>query len=203
MHKVERRVVFAGGIGSILEMYDFSLYAFFAPLLGELFFPSEKKITSLLATFSVFALGYLMRPFGGAIFGNLGDKYGRKRILILAVILMGVPTFLIGCLPTVQQVGPFAGLLLILVRLIQGFAVGSEFAGATIFMAEHAEIKNRGFMCSWIIFSIQLGLLVGSAVGTLVTASFSSDFLRAWGWRLPFWAGILIIPIALYIRRNV
>lgn len=142
---IETKSAISSGMGSLLEMYDFSLYGFLAPILALLFFPSHHRYTSFLATFAVFAVGYLMRPLGSFIYGHFGDRLGRKRTLIYSILMMAIPTFLIALLPTFSTIGYWAPIGLLVVRMIQGIAVGGEFSGATLFLAEHARSHRRGF----------------------------------------------------------
>ncbi len=201
--KLETKVLISSGIGSLLEMYDFSLYAYFAPIIGALFFPVNNELVGLIATFGVFSIGYLMRPLGALIFGHLGDLFGRKKMLIISVLLMGIPTFLTGCLPTYSEIGILAPIFLLLVRILQGLSVGSEFAGATVFIGEHATNKNRGFLCSWVIFGIILGLLLGSSSAAGVSSVLARETLLSWGWRVLFLLSMVITPIAYYIRKSL
>ncbi len=201
--KLETKVLISSGIGSVMEMYDFSLYAYFAPIIATLFFPVDNPLISLIATFGVFSIGYLMRPLGALIFGHLGDIIGRKRMLIISVLLMGIPTFLTGCLPNYDEIGILAPIFLLLVRMLQGLSVGSEFAGATVFIGEHATNHTRGFLCSWVIFGIMLGLLIGSSSAAWVSSGLSHEALLSWGWRVLFLLSIVITPIAYYIRKSL
>ena len=187
----------------MLEWYDFALYGFFAPFIAKQFFPSDDQVSSLLATFGVFAVGFFMRPVGAVIFGILGDKLGRKRVLEISVIMMAIPTTLIGVLPTHEQVGILAPILLTLIRLIQGVSVGGEFTGSISYVVEQAPYGRRGFYSSWTVFSLLGGILLGSAVSGLVTNILTPDQMLSFGWRLPFFLGIVIGAIGLYLRRGL
>lgn len=198
-----RKILLPAVVGNILEWYDFALYGYFATIIAKLFFPTDNKFISLLATFGVFAIGFIMRPLGAIIFGHFGDRIGRKKTLAASVILMAIPTTLIGLLPTHAHIGVMAGILLTLCRLLQGLAIGGEFSGSIVFIAEHAHGKRRGLYGSWAMFSAFAGLLLGSAAGALVSNVMSTDALNAWGWRVPFISGILLGIIGLYLRLHM
>lgn len=202
-HRVKN--VVAGCVGNVLEWYDFALYGFFAPIIAKLFFPSDNQITGLLATFGIFAVGFMMRPVGAVIFGILGDKLGRKKALEISVIMMAVPTTLIGVLPTYESVGILAPILLTIIRLIQGVSVGGEFTGSISYVVENAPHPpgRRGFYSSWTVFSLLGGILLGSAIASLVTNVFSDAQLHSFGWRLPFLLGLVIGLIGLYLRLGL
>jgi MHS family proline/betaine transporter-like MFS transporter len=171
-------------------------------VLAGLFFPSEDKIASMLATFGVFAIGFLMRPIGGAIFGHVGDRVGRQTALTYSVMLMAIPTFLLGLLPTHAQVGTLATVLLIILRLLQGTAVGGEYTSSVVFLVEQAPPNRRGFVGSWSVFGAIAGILLGSAVGALVTEWVPAAAIAEWGWRIPFLLGLLVGIAGLIIRRH-
>ena len=198
-----RRTIIAGIAGNVMEWYDFAVYGYFAVIIGQHFFPSEDPTTSVIASFGAFAAGFLMRPFGGFVFGHIGDKYGRKRALTLSVILMAVPTFLIGVLPDHSQIGVTASVILVLLRMLQGLSVGGEYTTSITFLVEHGDQKKRGFMGSWSIFGAVAGILMGSAVGAAMTVLVSPETLADWGWRLPFVFGLAIGLTGLYIRRHM
>src|SRR5262245_933637 len=197
------RTVVAGAVGNVLEWYDFALFGFLAPVIAPLFFPSESRLASLLDTYGAFALGFFMRPLGGVLFGHIGDRLGRKQALLWSVLLMAVPTTLLGVLPTYAEVGLLAPLLLTLIRMLQGLSVGGEFIGSMSFLGEHAAPRLRGFISSWCTFSGGLGNLLGSGVAALVTATLSADDLASWGWRLPFLAGVGVGVVGLWLRRGI
>lgn len=197
------KLIVPGIIGNVLEWYDFSLYGYFAPVIAKLFFPTHDKFLSLLATFGVFAIGFLMRPLGAIIFGYYGDRVGRKKTLATAVILMAIPTTLIGFLPTYAQIGVFAGVLLTGCRLLQGLAVGGEFFGSIVYITEHAPDHQRGMYGSWAMFSAFAGLLLGSGVGALIGALLTNEALITWGWRIPFMTGFILGVVGLYLRLRM
>ncbi len=197
--------VVAGCVGNVLEWYDFALYGFFAPIIAKLFFPSDDQLTGLLATFGIFAVGFLMRPIGSVIFGILGDKLGRKKALEISVVMMAVPTTLIGVLPTYESVGILAPILLTIIRLIQGISVGGEFTGSISYVVEHAPYPpgRRGFYSSWTVFSLLGGILLGSAIASIVTDVFTDTQVHSFGWRIPFLLGLIIGIIGLFLRAGI
>ncbi len=198
-----RKNAFAGAIGNVMEWYDFAAYAYMAPILSSLFFPSEDPFTSLLATYGAFAAGYLSRPLGAVVFGHIGDKVGRKKVLVLSVSLMGVATVAIGLLPDASQIGPLAAVLLVGLRILQGFSVGGEYTGSTTFIVENAPSDRRAFYTSWVLCGSFGGFLLGSAVATLLNNTMDQSQLHGWAWRLPFLAGALIAVVALILRRHI
>ena len=198
-----RKNAFAGAIGNVMEWYDFAAYAYMAPIISSLFFPSDDPFTSLLATYGAFAAGYLSRPLGAFFFGHIGDKIGRKVVLVTSVSLMGLATVAIGLLPEVSQIGPAAAVILVLLRILQGFSVGGEYTGSTTFVVEYAPANKRAFYTSWILCGAAGGFLLGSAVATALTNILDPAELSGWAWRLPFLAGGLIAVAALVLRRHV
>lgn len=200
---MERKALVAGCAANVLEWYDFALYGYFASVLAELFFPAEDQLSSLVLTFGVFAAGYLMRPIGAAFFGNLGDRVGRKRVLIISVTLMAVCTVLIGLLPTHATIGVWAPILLTILRLVEGFSVGGEFTGTISFIVEHSQPSRRGFAGSFATFSLIGGILLGSAIGALITATLSAEDVSNWGWRIPFILGVVVGGVGIYLRFGI
>lgn len=198
-----RKTVLAGAIGNVLEWYDFALYGYFAPQFAVLFFPSADPSLSLITTFGVFAVGFLARPLGALLFGHWGDTRGRREALAWSIILMALPTCLVGLLPTYAQIGLAAPITLTALRFLQGLSVGGEFTGSVTFLVEHAAPARRGYIGSWAGFSAQLGALLGSGVGTLAAAGLTQETLQAWGWRIPFLAGSLIALVGWYLRRRI
>lgn len=197
------KAVLAGSVGNALEWFDYGLYGYFAAIISSQFFPSKDPITALMLTFIVFGVGFVMRPIGGLIFGHYADKVGRRNALTWTVILMGISTFAIGCLPTYAQVGILAPVLLAICRLLQGVSTGGEWGSCMSFLAEYSTPHNRGFIVSWSQFSIAVGLLLGSGSGALLSSLLSPEAMNAWGWRLPFWSGMLIAMYGFYVRRKV
>lgn len=198
-----RRVVTAGVIGNVLEWYDFAVYGFFAPILAAQFFPSADPRVSLLAAFAAFAVGFLMRPVGAALFGHIGDRYGRARALLLSIAMMAVPTVLMGLLPTYETIGIAASVLMVGLRMCQGIAVGGEFTASIVFLAENAPPRRRGFFASFSMFGATTGTMLGSAVGALLTTTLDPEALASWGWRAAFVSGIAVAVVGLVIRRGM
>ena len=197
-----RRGIVAGVVGNMLEWYDFALFGFFARQIGAHFFPAGDPTVSLLAAFGTFAAGFLMRPVGGAVFGWIGDRYGRKQALIGSVLAMAIPSFLIGLLPDAARIGLAAPVLLILLRMLQGVAVGGEYMASAVFLVEGADPGRRGFMGSWGPFGASAGTLLGSAAGAIVNFALPPEAVLAYGWRIPFLLGILVGLGGLGIRRH-
>jgi MHS family proline/betaine transporter-like MFS transporter len=193
----------AGAIGNVLEWYDFALYGYFAPVFAATFFPSEQPSVSLLSAFGVFAIGFLARPLGALLFGYIGDTLGRREALAWSVILMAIPTVVVGLLPTYATIGIAAPLALTCCRFLQGLSVGGEFTGSVTFLVEHAAPSQRGYIGSWAGFSAQMGALLGSGVGAVVAANLTDEALHQWGWRIPFLLGSLIAFVGWYLRTRI
>ena len=196
-----KKVVISGMIGNGLEWYDFALYGMFAVIIGHLYFPSDNEVVSMMAVYGTFAAGFIMRPFGAILFGYIGDKWGRKVSLALSILLMALPTACIGILPTYADIGIAAPVLLTLIRLLQGLSLGGEFSGSITFLVEHSPVKKRGLIGSATIFSLAVGVLLGSIVATLCANMLPQDELEEWGWRVPFLIGIVIGLVGFYIRH--
>ncbi len=201
--KTRRKVIAAGVSGNVLEWYDFGVYGFFAPIIGQLFFPSSDPTVSLIASFGAFAAGFLMRPIGGFVFGHIGDRIGRRQALVLSVMLMAIPTGIVGLLPTHASTGIAAAIALVGMRMLQGLSVGGEYTGSVTFVAEHAPDARRGFFASWTQVGAVGGILLGSGISALVTNVLTEDQLMEWGWRVPFLLGILVGVVGLLIRRHL
>jgi MFS transporter, MHS family, proline/betaine transporter len=197
-----RRGVMAGVVGNILEWYDFALFGFFAPQIGAHFFPASDPTASLLAAFGTFAAGFVMRPVGGALFGWVGDRFGRKQALIWSVMAMAFPSFFIGVLPDAASIGLAAPILLLAFRLLQGLAVGGEYMASAVFLVEGAPPGRRGWMGSWGPFGATAGTLLGSAAGAIVSATMPPEAVMAYGWRIPFIVGLGVGLGGLAIRRH-
>jgi len=196
-------VAFAGTIGTIIEWYDFLIYGTAAALVfNSVFFPTVDPLTGTLAALGSYAVGFLARPLGGAIFGHFGDRLGRKTMLMLTMMIMGFGTFLIGILPTYAQIGIWAPILLTALRFIQGIGLGGEWGGASLMVLEHAPAHRRGFYGSLVQVGFPLGLVCSSAVFALVTMMPNADF-RAWGWRVPFLISIVLVALGVFIRARV
>jgi MFS transporter, MHS family, proline/betaine transporter len=197
-----RRGVVAGVVGNMLEWYDFALFGFFAKQIGAHFFPASNPTASLLAAYGTFAAGFLMRPVGGALFGWVGDRFGRKQALIWSVLAMAVPSFCIGLLPSEASIGLAAPVLLLVFRLLQGIAVGGEYMASSVFLVEGALPGRRGWMGSWSPFGAFAGTLLGSAAGAVVNAILPPAAVMAYGWRIPFIVGLAVGLGGLLIRRH-
>ena len=193
----------AGFIGNVVEWYDFALYGYMAGILSGLFFPGESTTAALIATYGIFAAGFLMRPLGSAVFGWLGDTIGRSTTMLISVTMMALPTILLGCLPTYDTVGVWAPSLLVVIRLVQGLSVGGEFSSSVTYLVETAEADRRGFAGSWANTGSMVGMLLGSGVAAAVTTVLSPHSLQQWGWRLPFLLGGVIGVISILLRRKL
>lgn len=203
MKKPLFRTVVTSMVGNLFEFYDFILFAYFAPILGKLFFPSADETTELIKAFGVFAVGFFVRPLGGIVFGHIGDKVGRKQALVLAIILMAIPTAVIGLLPTYEEIGISASILLVVMRMLQGFSMGGNYGGSITFTTEHSDPKHRGLVGSFAITSCLVGILLGSATATLFSYILSEHDLNTWGWRVPFLLGIMICFVGYYLRTKI
>jgi proline/betaine transport protein TphA len=195
-----KTTLIAGLFGNALEWYDFILYANFAPLIAKLFFPTKDPIVSLLLTFVVFATGFLIRPVGAAIFGYIGDRFGRRVTLITSISCISIPTFLIGLLPSYAYIGIAAPILLAVMRLLQGFAVSGELNSASTFLIEHAPDNRRGLAGCLVMGTAFLGMLIGAFVSSSMTILLSPQMLNTWGWRIAFWLGGILGIWGLIIR---
>jgi MFS transporter, MHS family, shikimate and dehydroshikimate transport protein len=197
-----RRVVAGATVGTALEWYDFFIYGTAAALVfGDLFFDPASGSGTLIA-FATFGVGFVARPFGGMLFGHLGDRIGRRETLIITTLVMGLSTGAIGLLPTYSSIGYWAPVLLVALRVLQGLGAGAEFGGASTLLAEHAPKERRGFFCSFAQTGVQIGLVLGT-LAFLLVALLPDDQLNAWGWRVPFLAGFLLIGVALWVRLRV
>lgn len=200
-----KKVVIASMAGTVVEWYEFFLYAAAATLVfATVFFPNaDSELDAIIAGFLTYAVGFVARPIGGIVFGHFGDKYGRKQLLQLSIILVGVSTFLMGCLPTFDQIGYWAPGLLVVLRFIQGFAVGGEWGGAVLLVAEHSPSKSRGFWASWPQSAVPLGNLLATGVLFGLSAVLDEASFLGWGWRVAFWLSAVIVIVGYYIRTKV
>jgi MFS transporter, MHS family, proline/betaine transporter len=196
------RIRLAGAIGNVLEWYDFGLYGLLAPVLAQLFFPGQDHIASLLAVYGGFAGGFAMRPIGAVVLGHLADRVGRRFVLTLSVLLMGISTVVVGVLPTYGRVGILAPVLLVVVRLCQGFSVGGEFVDSVTYLVEAAPPGRRGFAGSFANLGSTAGMLLGAVAAALVTG-WAGPALTAWAWRIPFLLGGAIASVAFLLRRHL
>src|SRR5687768_548055 len=196
--------VIASTVGTTIEWYDFFLYGTAAALVfPRLFFPDFDEVTALVLSFSTFTAGFVTRPLGGVIFGHLGDRIGRKSTLVATLLLMGVSTFLIGLLPTYEQVGILAPILLTLLRVLQGIGVGGEWGGAVLLALESGHRGRRGLYASWPQAGVPLGLLASTGVVALFKGVLSPEDFLAWGWRVPFYLSALLVVVGLLIRSRI
>ncbi|MGH8486934.1 MAG: MFS transporter, partial [Pseudomonas sp.] len=197
------RAIAAITLGSALEFFEFSVFSFFATLIGRQFFPAQSELSQLLLALATFGLGFVMRPLGGLIIGAYADRVGRRPAMLLTLSLMAVGSTVLACAPTYAQIGLAAPLMIVAARLIQGFAIGGEVGASTAMLMEYADDHNRGFYGSWQFFSQGLSFLLGSVVSLALTTSLSTEALESWGWRIPFLVGLLILPLGVYIRRHL
>jgi MHS family proline/betaine transporter-like MFS transporter len=198
-----RHRIMAGFIGNVVEWYDFALYGYLAGVIAPVFFPDSDPTAGLIATYGIFAAGFLMRPLGAAFFGWFGDRHGRARTMQISVTMMALPTLLLGLLPTYDSVGALAPVLLVMVRLLQGFSVGGEFSSSATYLVETAPAGKRGLTGSWANIGSMTGSLLGVGVAALVTSLFDAQTLMDWAWRLPFLGGAIVGTIAIAVRRNL
>src|SRR5919109_1522814 len=199
-----KAVAFASLIGTTIEWYDFFLYGTAAALVfGDLFFPEAKPLVGTLLAFSTYAVGFAARPLGGIVFGHYGDRIGRKSMLVLSLLIMGIATFLIGVLPTYAAIGVLAPLLLVVLRFAQGIGVGGEWGGAVLMSVEHAPHGKRGFFGSWPQMGVPAGLLLSTVVFALVQALTSESAFMSWGWRGPFLAPALLVIVGIVLRLEL
>ncbi len=200
----QRRAVIASTVGTTIEWYDFFLYGTAAALIfPKLFFPGSSDFAGVLASFSTLFVGFAARPVGAAIFGHYGDRVGRKAALVTTLVLMGVATFLIGCLPPYSSIGVFAPILLVVLRLVQGIGVGGEWGGSVLMAMEWGSKKRRGLMASYPQLGVPIGLLLSTAMVKWMTAIMTPAQFDTWGWRIPFLVSAVLIAIGLYVRLRV
>ncbi|MFQ6392461.1 MFS transporter [Nocardia sp. KC 131] len=200
-----RRVVAASMAGTVVEWYEFFLYGTAATLVfSKVFFAKDTSdLDAILAAFVTYAVGFAARPLGGIVFGYFGDRYGRKKLLQFSLLLVGVSTFLMGCLPTFGQVGYLAPALLVTLRFIQGFAVGGEWGGAVLLVAEHSPSKSRGFWASWPQAGVPVGNMLATVALLTLTSTLSDAAFLSWGWRVAFWLSAVVVLVGYYIRTKV
>ncbi|EPU0992611.1 MFS transporter [Cronobacter turicensis] len=198
-----RKVLLATGVGHFVEWFDFGLYGTLAAIIGMQFFQTGDPAAALLSSFAVFGAGFIMRPLGGLYFGSLGDRIGRKRVLATVILLTSGATFIMGLLPTYHQIGLLAPALLVLTRLVQGFAAGGETSGATTFLAEYAPVDKRGYFTCWIDNFGFMAFVAGSGLVFLLTASLGETAMNDWGWRIPFLIAGPLGWVGLYLRTHL
>jgi metabolite-proton symporter len=200
-----KRVVVASMAGTVVEWYEFFLYATAATLVfNKIFFAQGTDDSkAIIAALLTYAVGFVARPLGGIVFGHFGDKYGRKKLLQFAIVLVGVVTFLMGCLPTYAQIGIWAPILLVVLRFMQGFAVGGEWGGAVLLVAEHSPNRSRGFWASWPQAAVPAGNMLATIVLLVLNGTLSDEAFLSWGWRVAFWLSAVIVFVGYYIRTKV
>lgn len=204
LSRAQLRTLALASLGGALEFYDFVIFVFFAATMGQLFFPPHMpEWMRLVQTFGIFAAGYLARPLGGVVMAHFGDLSGRKKMFMLSILLMAIPTLLMGLLPTYAQAGVLAPLLLLLLRVMQGAAIGGEAPGAWVFVSEHVSPRHRNLACGALSAGLCAGILIGSLVARAINASFDEARLLAWGWRLPFVLGGAFGLLAMLLRRRL
>jgi len=201
--KPKHKIIAAGIIGNVIEYYDFALIGFLAVMMGKLFFPSDDPFLSLLGSFGAFAAGMIMRPVGAAIFGHIGDRVGRRYALMASLMLMALPTFLIGFLPTYGQIGIMAPILLVALRMIQGLSVGGEYASSIVYLVEQSSPNRQNLYGSFVSVGAKIGMALGSALCGGLLWYLGEDAMGEWGWRIPFVLSIVIAAAGLYLRRNL
>ena len=199
----KQKIIAAGIIGNIIEYYDFALIGFLAVMMGHLFFPSTNPFLSLMGSFGAFAAGMIMRPLGAAIFGHIGDRIGRRFALITSLVLMALPTFLIGFLPTYAQIGIMAPILLVALRMIQGLSVGGEYASSIVYLVEQSSPGRQNLYGSFVSVGAKIGMALGSALCGGLLWYLGEDVMGQWGWRIPFILSIFIAITGLYLRRGL
>lgn len=197
-----KKIILVGLIGNVMEWYDFAVYGYFASVIGTLFFPGDDPSVSLIASFGAFAAGFLVRPLGGLLFGRIGDRIGREKAMSLSVLAMAIPTVLMASMPTYEEIGIWAPIGLVLLRIIQGLSVGGEFTSSLIYLTENAPQNRRAFTAVWGSWGATVGILAGSTVGLIVSHMVPEPKIVAWGWRLPFVIGGVIALVGWWIRRE-
>src|SRR6059058_1025825 len=199
----ERLVIVASSVGTVFEWYDFYLYAILAPFFAALFFPPGNQTAALLGAFGAYAAGFLVRPFGALIFGRIGDLVGRKYTFLITITVMGVSTILVGFLPGFKTIGFAAPVLLVVLRLAQGLALGGEYGGAATYVAEHSPDDKRGYATSWIQTTATVGMLFALVIILVCRVNMTAANFKDWGWRLPFLVSIPLLLISIYIRLKL
>jgi MFS family permease len=196
-------IIGASSVGTMIEWYDFYIFGSLATIISTKFFPPDNPTAAFLSTLATFAAGFVVRPFGALFFGRLGDMIGRKYTFMVTLILMGGATFLIGCIPSYETIGFLAPLAILILRLLQGLALGGEYGGAATYVAEHSPADKRGYMTSWIQTTATIGLFVSLIVIMITRKSMPKEAFEEWGWRVPFWVSILMVGISYLIRKNM
>ncbi|HEX8278621.1 MAG TPA: MFS transporter, partial [Segetibacter sp.] len=196
-------IIAASSLGTLIEWYDFYIFGSLATIISTKFFPSANPTAALLSTLATFAAGFVVRPFGALFFGRLGDLIGRKYTFLVTLIIMGLSTFLIGCVPAYETIGFLAPVLVLFLRLLQGLALGGEYGGAATYVAEHSPVNKRGFYTSWIQTTATVGLFISLFVIIITKGAMDDEAFNSWGWRVPFWISILMVAISALIRMKM
>ncbi|MGX9984807.1 MFS transporter [Soonwooa purpurea] len=196
-------VITASSLGTLIEWYDFYIFGSLAVVLATKFFPADNPTAAFLSTLATFAAGFVVRPFGALFFGRLGDIIGRKYTFLVTLLIMGFSTFLIGCVPSYETIGFMAPVLVLILRLLQGLALGGEYGGAATYVAEYAQANRRGYWTSWIQTTATAGLFISLIVILITKTTLSAEEFDAWGWRVPFWISILMVAVSYVIRKNM
>ncbi len=203
IHLAKWRIIAAGIIGNVIEYYDFALIGFLAVIMGQLFFPSNDPFLSLLGSFGAFAAGMVMRPIGAIFFGHIGDRIGRKHALIGSLVMMALPTFLIGFLPTYAQIGIAAPVILVGLRMIQGFSVGGEYASSIVYLVEESPQNHQNLYGSFVSLGAKLGMAIGAGFCGILLGYLGEESMLGWGWRIPFWGSMVLALFGVYLRRHL
>jgi MFS family permease len=196
-------VITASSLGTLIEWYDFYIFGSLAVVLATKFFPADNPTAAFLSTLATFAAGFVVRPFGALFFGRLGDLIGRKYTFLVTLLIMGFSTFLIGCIPSYETIGFMAPVLVLILRLLQGLALGGEYGGAATYVAEYAQPGRRGYWTSWIQTTATAGLFISLIVIMVTKTTLSTEEFDGWGWRVPFWISILMVGVSSIIRKNM
>src|SRR6187401_2113190 len=198
-----RSVILASSVGTLIEWYDFYIFGSLATVIANQFFPKTNPTAALLSTLATFSAGFIVRPFGALVFGRLGDLIGRKYTFMLILIIMGGSTFAIGLIPSYESIGVFAPILILVLRLLQGLALGGEYGGAATYVAEHAPADRRGYFTSWMQTTATLGLFLSIGVILAVRQSMGVAEFNEWGWRIPFILSAILVGISIFIRLRM
>lgn len=203
VNKSKTKLIIAASVGNFLEIFDFIVYSFFSGIIGHVFFNSDDQLTSLLISVSVFGVGFVMRPVGSIVIGSFADRHGRKTAMLVTIVIMALGSAVIGFAPPFSSIGIAAPLLIVLGRLLQGFSAGGEVGASTTLLMESAKRHQRGFFVSWQFFSQGVSTLSGSLLAAFLMRYLSPEAMESWGWRVPFWLALAIIPVGLYIRSHI
>src|ERR1043165_4702577 len=197
------KVITASSVGTLIEWYDFYIFGSLSTIIASKFFPAPNPAAALLSTLATFAAGFIVRPFGALVFGRLGDLIGRKYTFLLTLVLMGGSTFLIGLIPSYQSIGYAAPILVLILRLVQGLALGGEYGGAATYVAEHAPKGKRGYYTSWIQTTATVGLFMALLIILGIRTAMGETEFVAWGWRIPFLLSVILLGVSIWIRLKL